>query len=82
MDGIQYETDVVKRIEHCRGLKQDWDSYGAAPIQEGAIDLALDMVRILRGTEHEITWASPTNDEALLLDTKSGMGIEVSIYGN
>ena len=79
---IHLETDVVKRIEYCRGLKKDWDSYGAPPIQPKAIDLALDMVGILNGTQHEIIGACPTNDEAILMDTKSGLGIEVSIYGN
>lgn len=74
--------DVIERIENYRGLEKDWDSYGAPPIQEGAILLALDLVRILEGTEHEIVGSGPTNDEAILLDTKSGRGIEVSIYGN
>ena len=74
--------EVLGGIKRLATLPANWDSYGAPPIQAGAIALALDLVGILEGTPHEITHSSPTNDEAILLDTKSGMGIEVSIYGN
>ncbi|KKN88067.1 hypothetical protein LCGC14_0251390 [marine sediment metagenome] len=79
---IQLETDVVKRIVHFRSLKKDWDSYGAEPIPDAVADLALVVVQRMAGGVHEITWAGPTNDEGIQLDTKSGMGIEVSRYGN
>ena len=72
---------VRARIRGFRQLKKDWDSYGAPPIHTGAIELALDLVRILEGTEHEITWACPTNDEGVALDTKCGRGIEVHHVG-
>ena len=75
---IQLETDVVKRIEHFRGLKKDWDSYGAEPIPTDVVNLALRLVHQLDSTPHEITGAFPTNDEGIQLDTESGMGIEVS----
>ncbi len=79
---IQLETDVVKRIEHFRGLEKDWDSYGAEPIPDAVVDLALVVVQRMDGGTHRITWAVPTNDEGIQLDTASGMGIEVSRYGN
>ena len=79
---VRASEELQTHIEGFGDLKEDWDSYGAPPIQTGAITLALDLLTILAGTPHEITGASPTNDEAILLDTKSGMGIEVSIYGN
>ncbi len=79
---IDLETDVVKRIEHFRGLEKDWDSYGAEPIPDGVVELALFIMDRLGSTSHRITGACPTNDEGIQLDTASGMGIEVSRYGN
>ncbi|MEE8551441.1 MAG: hypothetical protein V3T08_09350 [Gemmatimonadota bacterium] len=75
-------TKVVKRIKECRGLAKDWDSYGAKPIPDAVVELALFMVDRLGSTSHRITWACPTNDEGIQLDTASGMGIEVSSCGN
>jgi len=79
---IHLETDVVKRIEHFRGLEKDWNSYGAEPIPDAVVDLAHVVVQRMEGGVHQITWACPTNDEGIQLDTESGMGIEVSRYGN
>ncbi len=79
---IHLETDVVKRIEHFRGLEKDWDSYGAEPIPDAVVDLAHVVVQRMEGGIHRITWASPTNDDGIQLDTASGMGIEVSRHGN
>lgn len=80
-DGGERES-VEKRINSFGALRQDWDTYGAPPIPGKVMLLALDLVGFLEGTKLEITWASPTNDEAILLDTKNGMGIEVSAHGN
>lgn len=73
---------VVDRIEECRGLARDWDSYGAEPIPDSVVELALFLFDRLGSTSHKITWASPTNDEGIQLDTESGLGIEVSRYGS
>lgn len=80
-DGGERER-VEKRINGFGALLQDWDTYGAPPIPGTVMLLALDLVGFLEGTKLEITGASPTNDEAILLDTKNGMGIEVSAHGN
>ena len=73
---------VTERIEHFRGLEKDWDSYGAPPIPGKVVNLALLVVEQMKGTPHVIVGVGPTNDEGILLDTQSGMGIEVSRYGN
>ena len=78
---VQY-MGVTERIEHIRGLKKDWDSYDAPPIPNSVVRLALAVVEQMKGTPHVIVGAGPTNDEGIQLDTQSGMGIEVSKYGN
>jgi len=42
MDDVK--AQLKKRIEDCRYLKKDWDSYGADPINEATINFALEMV--------------------------------------
>lgn len=64
-------SEAVKRIEGCRG-----------PIPDAVVNLAHRVRAQLSTTHHRITWARPTSDEGIQMDTQSGMGIEVSRHGN
>lgn len=65
-----------QQIEGCRKLKQNWDSYGAPPIQASTIDFALLVAD--RVAELGITLACPTNDGGIeLSDGDTGKWIKI-----
>lgn len=49
-------------------LKEDWDSYGASPISQVAIDRAKEALNVLRGLTYHI---APLPDGGVQLEWKS-----------
>ena len=42
---------VLDGLESCRGMKENWDSYGAAPISDAAVDAGKKLARVLLSEE-------------------------------
>ena len=44
-DSADWSTDCLDRIDRLRELKQNWDSYGAHPIDRNSIEVAKQLIR-------------------------------------
>lgn len=42
--GPPWAAEVAARFQHLLALKADWDSYGAPPLREDAVDSAFDLL--------------------------------------
>ena len=60
-----------------RNLKANWDSYGAVPIDERAIQKAYEIWRLLPGRAFQVV---PTSDGGVQLEEhRDGFDIEITV---
>lgn len=65
-------VQVRDRFDHLLGLEKDWDSYGAAPVENEAVKSALSILeRLLRGHD-EVPFIAPLADGGVQIEWTHG----------
>lgn len=83
-DGVKSKVNLaeIARIYEFQRLPQDWDSYGAAPIQPQAAADAIDCIKQLDVYGMDVYQASPGPNGEIMLQMKEGIReIEFLFYG-
>ena len=63
---------LKRKVSGFRNLEKGWDSYGASPPSETAIQNTLTFLDILENLSLAPDWVEPTSDDSIMLEVKVG----------
>ena len=65
-------SPVKDKVRGFRNLEKGWDSYGALPPSETAIQNTLTFLEVLEALHLSSDWVEPTSDDSIMLEVKVG----------